>query len=345
MHYPQEIYTGRWSGGHIQGIAVDQKNGFVYCSFTTELIKLDFSGKLIGSVKGFTGHLGCLAFNREDGRVCGSLEYKNDSIGRAILNAMGMREIKTAFYVAIFDGEKIDRPGMNAETDGVMTTVWLKEVVEDFQAVWEENGKTVEHRYGCAGIDGLTFAPAFDGSGMRMLVAYGIYGDVNRTDNDDQVILSYRPQRLKPYETVLTRENIHESGPDTCDEKYFVRTGNTTWGVQNMEYDVDTGDIWLAVYVGKKEQYPNFPLYRIDGSRAPTVRPDGRTELHLKQAGILEKGIWGSRFPQGSTGMASLGDGLFYFAHHYTVDGQCEARIRLYARSEDPAEAFVAKKD
>ena len=341
MQYPREIYTGRWAGGHIQGIAVDQKNRWIYCSFTTELIKLDFDGNLLGSVKGFTGHLGCLAFNREDGRVYGTLEYKNDSIGKSILHAMGIGEIKTAFFAAIFDGAKINRAGMNAETDGVMTTVWLRDVVEDFTAVWEEDGETVEHRYGCAGMDGITFAPAPDGSGMRLLVAYGIYGDVNRTDNDDQVIISYRPEDLRPYETVLTRENIHESGPAHCEEKYFVRTGNTTWGVQNMEYDVDTGDILLAVYVGKKPQYPNFPMYVIDGSRKPGCRPDGKAELYLKEEGFYEKGIWGSRFPLGSTGMASLGDGLYYFSHHNTVDGLCESHIRLYRRTGNPAEPFA----
>ena len=74
---PLTIATGEWRGGHIQGIALDRKNGFIYCSFTTELVKLDLSGNVIGSTKGFTGHLGCLAMGA-DGRIWGSLEYKND---------------------------------------------------------------------------------------------------------------------------------------------------------------------------------------------------------------------------------------------------------------------------
>ena len=60
---PPDIYTGKWREGHIQGIAVDLERGYIYCSFTTILIKLDMSGKLVGSVRGFTGHLGCLAYN------------------------------------------------------------------------------------------------------------------------------------------------------------------------------------------------------------------------------------------------------------------------------------------
>lgn len=72
----------------MQGIAVDLKNGYMYFSFTTELLKTDLQGKLIGSVKGMTGHLGCLTVNPEDGRVYGSLEYKNDEIGRGILRQL-----------------------------------------------------------------------------------------------------------------------------------------------------------------------------------------------------------------------------------------------------------------
>ena len=128
---PLSIYTGIFHGGHIQGIAIDKERNYIYCSFTTELVKLDMKGNFIGSVKGFTGHLGCLAYNAEDDRVYASLEYKNDVIGKGILNHLGVEEVKNAFYVAIFDGEKITRPDMSAEKDGVMTTVWLREATED----------------------------------------------------------------------------------------------------------------------------------------------------------------------------------------------------------------------
>ena len=65
---PLSIKTGNWKGGHIQGIAVDRERKYIYCSYTTEFIKLDMEGNLIGSVRGFTGHLGCMAYNYEDGR-------------------------------------------------------------------------------------------------------------------------------------------------------------------------------------------------------------------------------------------------------------------------------------
>ena len=57
---PKKLHTEGWKGGHIQGIAVDSKREFVYLSFTTQLVKLDMKGNVIGTVTGLLGHLGCL---------------------------------------------------------------------------------------------------------------------------------------------------------------------------------------------------------------------------------------------------------------------------------------------
>ena len=84
--YPVSIFSGNWKFGHVQGIAVDKKHGYVYYSFTTVLVKTDMKGKLIGTVTGLLGHLGCLTFNEADGRVYGSIEYKSDEIGRGVLS-------------------------------------------------------------------------------------------------------------------------------------------------------------------------------------------------------------------------------------------------------------------
>ncbi|MBP3333720.1 MAG: hypothetical protein J6M35_06710 [Clostridia bacterium] len=334
---PKKIYTGRFRGGHIQGIAIDNERKYIYCSFTTELVKLDMEGNFIGSVKGFTGHLGCLAFNPEDNRVYASLEYKNDIIGQGILKRLGYEgEVKNAFYVAIFDPEKIVRPNMSAYENRVMTTVWLRDVVDDYLAQLELDGKTLSHRYGCSGIDGITFAPSFDKKGSDLLVSYGIFGETDRDDNDYQVIVSYDPESLGKYEDVLSPENIHSSGPESCKEKYFVYTGNTTFGVQNMEYDSYTGDIFLCVYRGKKEKFPNYPLYVIDTKKMPeekTLLGHGGEigkVLSLKEAGFCENGIYGYTFPHGSTGICSLGGGYFYISEPGDENGEFFSNIYLY---------------
>ncbi len=66
---PSRIPTGAWREGHIQGIAVDRKRGFVYCSFTTILLKTDLLGNPLGSVEHLAGHLGCITLNEYDARL------------------------------------------------------------------------------------------------------------------------------------------------------------------------------------------------------------------------------------------------------------------------------------
>ena len=178
---PRQIYSGEQGPFHVQGIAVDLDRGYMYFSFTTTLLKTDMQGNLLGSVEGMTGHLGCMTLNPDDGRLYASIEYKHDAIGKGILNKLeGVRnDEQTGFYVAVFDVDRIDRIGMNAEKDDVMKTVYIKEAVDDYYAKVSNNGQELEHRFGCSGIDGVTFAPAFGQSrdGKKYLyVAYGIYG-------------------------------------------------------------------------------------------------------------------------------------------------------------------------
>jgi hypothetical protein len=69
MEYPRLISVGGFRDGHVQGIAVDAKREYMYFSFTTRLVKTDMHGRVVGSVKGLAGPLGCIAYNYEDGRV------------------------------------------------------------------------------------------------------------------------------------------------------------------------------------------------------------------------------------------------------------------------------------
>ncbi|HRQ49088.1 MAG TPA: hypothetical protein PLR74_01035, partial [Agriterribacter sp.] len=304
---PRNIYIED-GNFHVQGVAVDTQRGYTYFSFTTSLVKTNLKGEIIGSVDGFIGHLGCLAMNPEDGRIYASLEYKNDNIGRGILKGSGneskLSENENSFYIAIFDGEKITRSGMNAEKDNMISTVYLKEVVDDYNATVMNRGKQVEHRYGCSGIDGIAFGPPFgQEQGMNFLnVAYGIYGDTSRTDNDYQVILQYDANSLKLYERPLSQSHFDITGPDKPLNKYFLYTGNTTYGVQNLEYDAATGYWFAAVYPGKKSAFPNYSLFAIDGSHNPALQAlrgfDNREQgnvLTLAKYGIHDEksGIYG----------------------------------------------------
>jgi hypothetical protein len=339
---PKKLHTEGWRAGHVQGIAVDTKQEYIYLSFTTMLVKLDMQGNVVGTVTGILGHLGCLEFNDEDGRLYGSLEYKNDAIGKGILKQEGVsKQLETGFYVAIFDVEKIDRLNMSAEKDGIMKSVLLKSIVEDFKAkVTTKSGVTLEHRYGCSGFDGISFGPAFDGSGKRLLtIAYGIYGDKSRTDNDHQVLLQYDVKNWAKYEAPLSQESMHKQGPAKPYGKYFVYTGNTSWGVQNLEYDKGSNSWFLACYAGKKPTFANYTLFMIDGSakarksalKGVDYQSKGKL-VPLKKVGCQDSAnpeIYGWYNKFAACGICALGDGMFYLAQSTKSKAGRSATIHL----------------
>lgn len=340
---PNAIPSGPQEDFHIQGIVVDQKNGFVYMSFTDKLIKTDLKGNLIGSVTGFIGHLGDLAFDSETGKVYGSLEYKDDAIGKGINRKLGVKTSDIIrFYVAIFNGSEINRPGMNAEKENVVNTVYLDEPVKDYNAEVRIGERVEKHRYGCSGIDGITVGPAIgdnNNSKKFLYVAYGIYGDTTREDNNYQVILKYDTDKWNKYQTKLLQESPHHSGPKKPDAKYFLKTGNTTYGIQNLAYDSYTGNFFAAVYPGKKNSFPNYHLFVIDGKKKPFISKifsDNKLEkvetLSLVQAGEDDEttGIRGWNFEWGSTGLFPLGNGLFYISHNNKINGRQAATIKKY---------------
>ncbi|GLX02586.1 putative Ig domain-containing protein [Microtetraspora sp. NBRC 16547] len=343
--FSRTLSGGAWNAGHVQGIAVDQANGYIYYSFTTLLVKTDLEGNVIGTVGGFTGHLGDLDFNEADGRVYGSLEYK----------------AQKAFYIAVIDVDAIDEIGMQAQNSDIVRTVYLDEVVADFTADMDGNGvfdgdtaNTPDHRYGSSGIDGVSFGPKFGRTdGTRYLtVAYGVYSNLNRTDNDHQVLLQYDISDWARYEKPLVETAPHHSGPESVSGKYFVRTGNTTYGVQNLEYDDFLGRWFMGVYAGAKPAFPNYTLFAVDATTKPVLgelvgtggdrgllialAEDGRTHEPTGIRGWVQKA---------DVGMESLGDGLFYLARNGSQNGKQTADITLHRWTGDSETPFVPVSD
>ena len=333
------LFTGKQGRNHLQGIAVDEKNRYIYYSFTTRLIKSDLQGNLLGSVEGLVGHLGCIAFCEADGKVYGSLEFKKDAIGAGILRTLDDGgSYADGFYIAVFDVDKITRDNMSAEADGVMTAAFLPEVLADYEGTGRDNaGNTVPHRYGCSGIDGLCFAPKPGQDGDRLLwVAYGVYSDTKRDDNDHQVLLCYPREEILRTAAPLRQRDMHSSGPAAPAEKYFALTGNTTYGVQNLEYDEARRLLLMAVYPGSKTEYQNRGLFAADLSEpAVTTRLKGLDE----QGKALT--MWGSDAPEsarragwdspyGQYGIHRLFDGGYLVAEPTTLDGEQAAYIRRY---------------
>lgn len=363
---------------HVQGIAVNREKGELYFSFTTRFIRTDLRGRVLGTIDRIQGHLGAMTFNPADGCIYASLECKNDEIGSSIAKKLGVELWDASyFYVAIIDVSKVDRIGMDPENDPVLRTVCLKDPAEDYAAVVNARGvvadpaegdapATLPHRFCCSGIDGVTIGPAPGGiyrtgalvtrvldTPDYLYVAYGIYGDTGRTDNDYQVLLCYPLEELKSYARTVSFGTMHVSGPSRPWRKYFVRTGNTTYGVQNLAYDPFTGYLLMAVYRGKKAQYPNYSMYAVDLAQ-PSFRArlegvpyrSGKVlQLRLAPDGLEDAGTgirgWNVRW--GTTGLCALGGGYYLFSESYKgmetgIEG---CRTHLMRWTADPVQPFA----
>ena len=345
---------GVWASGHVQGVAVDVRGGYIYYSFTNLLAKYDFSGKLIGTLVGWTGHLGDLDFNPADGKVYGSLEYKEDK----------------AFYIAVIDVGRLDRVGVEASQSEIFRTVYLPEVVKDYAAdlngdgVFEgDDGKfkgdvvaSPDHRYDCSGIDGVSFGPEFGrADGKRYLtVAYGIYGNTTRADNDHQVLLQYDVADWGRYASPLTEAAPHHHGPTAVHGKYFVRTGNTRYGVQNLAYDEAQRRWFMGVYLGQKPAFPNYGLYAVEARERPVtgdlVGVPGSAGKGWEQGLLLGLADDGLKDPatgvrgwnqKADVGVQPVGHGLFYLAVNSKVEGKQTADLTLARWTGDARTPFV----
>jgi hypothetical protein len=256
--------------------------------------------------------------------------------------------------VAIFDVEKINSVGLDATASGVVTSVCLPEVARDYDAtVTLPCRRVVKHRYGCSGIDGVSIGPRFGKKkGKQYLtLAYGVFSDTTRTDNDYQVLLQFDIEALKRYEQPFS--TTHTIGPKHCQGRYFVFTGNTTYGLQNLEYDAHSG-LWLAAaYKGKKKHYPNFGLFAIDGAKTPKrqvlkgVANDEKGKvlsLAAKGNASADGAVRGWHTQLGTMGIISLGGGYYYVAHGERRQDGNFAVVKMYRFDADASVPFVEVK-
>lgn len=317
--FPLSLAGGSWDVKHCQGIAIDTDKGYVYYSYTTILVKCDLEGNIVGTVTGFTGHLGDIAFNKKDRKLyCGYYA-----------------EGRKGFYTVIFNADKITKKNMKATDKNIVRTVHLQEVWKDYYTDLNDDGKisggvsSPDHRFGCSGIDGIEFGPSFSDPSKKNLltVAYGIYGNTKRKDNNYQVLLQYDvTDWWKTYAKPFSKTEFHKSGPEKCSGKYFVYTGNTSYGVQTISY-FDEMNIWLLnCYKGSKSSYQNFSLFAVDADVKPEIQllkgqptPTLGYVLSLYQDGEYDKkhDIYGWNTSYGQKGMTYVGDGLFYIVHPY----------------------------
>jgi len=90
--------------------------------------------------------------------------------------------------------------------------------------------------------------------------------------------------------------------------------------VQNLEYDPYCKGFLMAVYKGKKPEWPNKPMYIADAA----IAPDG-DRLTLKEA----ESCIGWDYEFGATGLISLGDGTYYVSYDGKEDNGWFTNVRL----------------
>ena len=359
---PLNVYVGG-QAQHVQGIAYDAGAGCMYMSFTSRFLKVDMAGNVLASIDRIQGHLGAMTFDPVGRKVYASLECKDDQIGKGIAKVLDVEVVKeSVFYIAIIDVDKLDCIGADPEDGNILRTVCLREPCADYSADVRVGEETLKHRFGCSGIDGVTIAPA-PGSSEKSLsaakklylyVAYGIYGDVGRKDNDYQVVLRYDLASLAKWAEPVRFGTVHLSGPKKPLDKFFIFTGNTNYGVQNLAYDENTGDMFMAVYKGKKKEYPNYDLYAFSLGQKPfrsalTGVPYSSGKVRQMKLdggmGLVDSvsGVPGWRFKWGSTGLNPLGDGLWYISQNAKgTDGKQSCTAVLYRWTGDAGEPFRA---
>lgn len=218
---PGHVFVGGQKQ-HVQGIAYDAEADCMYMSFTSRFLKVDMQGNILASIDRIQGHLGAMTFDPKDRKVYASLECKDDIIGQGIAKVLSVDVVKqSVFYIAIIDVDKLDKICADPEDGEILKTVCVRDACADYDAKVNVGGTDLEHRFGCSGIDGVAIAPAVGGGATKfsdarklyLYVAYGIYGDLARKDNDYQVILKYDLASLAKWAKPVVFGQIHVSGP------------------------------------------------------------------------------------------------------------------------------------
>lgn len=282
---------GAWStavqdggAGHLQGICCDDDGKYMYASFTNMLVKVDMeTGEIVGSVVGMAAgsitsgaHIGDICYYQ--GKIYGALEYK----------------AAERWYICVFDCEKINALNMSYTTEGVMYALYVPQVGDNFKnelnaGEHNNNPDSMGHRYGSGGIDGITFgtipgkgydadhdgqvdAGTSTGDKKYLIVNHGPYGNARRYDNENIVLLVFDPDditenNLQPFNETMLNADYAENQKLYYKHKMFCYVGNHTYGVQQVEYDEGTGDLYLETY-GRPagSEFPQYSRFVVDGS-------------------------------------------------------------------------------
>lgn len=109
---------------------------------------------------------------------------------------------------------------------------------------------TPEDTRGFQGIDGVTIAPDPKTGEMRLFVACALYTGEKYAN---QIILQF------------TLDGKYET-------EYHIPTGNTVYGIQNLDYDAENKEFWFTTYGPSQPYQPKELLYCISSDLSEIKR-------------------------------------------------------------------------
>ncbi|MBR6777592.1 MAG: hypothetical protein IKM27_07585 [Clostridia bacterium] len=131
---------------------------------------------------------------------------------------------------------------------------------------------------GFQGVDGVAFGKIPGTEEWRMFVACALDTGEKYENN---ILLRF------------TLDGVYET-------EYPIKTGNTVFGIQNLDYDATTGEFWFSTYGGGEPFMPKETLYK--------------TDVNITKA--EEKFCFSSAY-----GFECLGDGKYYCALQWGTNG------------------------
>lgn len=258
--------------GHVQGIAIDRENGFIYASISNALVKSDMNGKVVGSIYNLPGHIGDIAFNPDDGRVYAA-QY--------VYNGNG--------YISMIDGDDITEVGMEySEHKGILKSVYALSA------------------------DGTAIGPNFGETNSDKKYLYitkkkGVYRQFLQYDIDElkEYETVWDGKHTNGPEGPKQRYYVYMGTAD-----YGIQNLEYDPYTETMiccTYGV-SGDIYpkYCTYAVDMTALPEKGEINDIGSVGAITKFAPYGTYHEAT------GIWGSKFNKGSHGFASLGNGYYY---------------------------------
>jgi formylglycine-generating enzyme required for sulfatase activity len=314
-------FTFRSGQYHIQGFAFDQRSQCLYLSTTTAIVKMALDGTVLGSVVGFKGHVGQVVLDTVTRKVYATLEALDDDLCNGMAAFAGYElftRATAAVYIVEVDMDKITR--LDIPEQEIVVKHGLAAPLADYKAEVTVVGKRYEHRYGVCGIDALAIGPTIgapsDG-GRYLYVSCAITLDTVRTDNDYNILLCYP---LGDF-----RQPAHS---------YFIHTGNTAYGVQNMVWDAFRQRLHLFVYPGKKSAYPNYNVSSIDVTQPSLYAPLQGVPYATEPMEQL-KVVSGSYCTAGAQGICHYDESRFLTAKYQKIDNHRYTTIKLFPKRKN----------